>query len=133
MRPARYGEPVPPRPEVVGPLAVLDDDGNQVLLDVDDARTFMTLTGGLDEATVSACPTCAAGVLACVAVVDLLDHAPPHPRARDVIELADEAPTLHLYVVDLLTTCRHDEWRDPGYAEWREAIADLVEEPRGPR
>jgi hypothetical protein len=120
------------RPDVAGPVAVLDDDGNQVVLDADDARTFFALTGDLDAATVSACPLCAARVLACVAVVDLLDDAPPHPRAQDVLDLADEAPTLHLYVVDLLATCRHDAWRDPGYAEWREAISDLVDD-RGPR
>jgi hypothetical protein len=117
----------------VGPLAFLDDDTNEVLLDADDARTFFSLTKGLEAAAVSACPGCAARVLACVAVVDLLDDAPPHPRARDVRELADDAPTLHLYVVDLLATCRHEDWRDPGYSEWREAIADVVDDPRGPR
>jgi hypothetical protein len=120
-------------PEVAGPVAFLDDDGNQVLLDEDDARSFVALTGGLEDATVSACPDCAARVLACVAVVDLLDDAPPHPRARDLLELADDAPTLHLYVIDLLATCRHGAWRDPGYAEWREAIADVIDDDRGPR
>ncbi len=116
-----------------GPLAYLDDDGNEVILDAEDAATFWRLTGGLDEAAVSACPTCAAGVLACVAVVDLLDDAPPHPRARDLLELADDAPTLHLYVVDLSTRCRHVTWRDPGSLEWRDAVSDLVDDVRGPR
>ena len=132
-----YGEVAgplgPPHRDLAGPLAFLDDDENEVVLDAEDARTFWALTDGLDGATVSACPGCAARVLACVAVVDLLDDAPPHPRARDVLELADDAPTLHLYVVDLASTCRHAAWRDPGHAEWRDAIADLVDDVRGPR
>jgi hypothetical protein len=118
---------------VVGPLAFLDDDANEVLLDADEAATFAALTAGLDGATVSACPGCAARVLACVAVVDLLDDSPPHPRARDVRELADDAPTLHLYVIDLSSSCRHGAWRDPGAAEWRDAVADVVDDARGPR
>lgn len=114
-------------------MAFFDDEENELVLDAEDARTFWTLTGGLDGATVSACPGCAARVLACVALVDLLDDAPPHPRAREVRELADDAPTLHLYVVDLASSCRHLAWRDPGYAEWREAVADVVDDVRGPR
>jgi hypothetical protein len=129
----RYGTRVSPDAGDAGPLAYLDDDGNEVLLDSEEARTFLALTRSLEGATVSACPGCAARVLACVAVVDLLDAAPPHPRARDLHELADEAPTLHLYVVDLASRCRHGAWRDPGYAEWREAIADVVDDARGPR
>ena len=60
--------------------------------------------------------------LATVALVDLLDRAQAHPRSGDLIELADEAPTLHLYVIDLATGCRHTRWRDPGYAEWLDVI-----------
>jgi hypothetical protein len=116
----------------VGPLALLDDDGNEVLLDASDAASFMALTEGLERAAVSACPGCAARVLACMAVVDLLDDAPPHPRSHDVRELADDAPTLHLYVVDLAAECRHPAWRDPGYIEWREAVTEVVEDARGP-
>jgi hypothetical protein len=29
---------------------------------------------------------------------------------------------LHLYVVDKARRCRHTRWRDPGYAEWRDAV-----------
>jgi hypothetical protein len=61
-------------------------------------------------------------VLATVAFVDLLDRAQAHPRSGDLVELADEAPTLHLYVIDLATECRHIRWRDPGFAEWLDAI-----------
>jgi hypothetical protein len=39
-----------------------------------------------------------------------------------LIELADDAPTLHLYVIDLATQCRHSRWRDPGFAEWLDII-----------
>ena len=44
------------------------------------------------------------------------------PRSGDLVELADEAPTLHLYVVDLATDCRHARWRDPRFAEWLDVI-----------
>jgi hypothetical protein len=43
----------------------------------------------------------------------------------DLVDLADEAPTLHLYVVDLTGACDHHRWRDPGYGEW----ADALDEP----
>ena len=63
-----------------------------------------------------------------VALVDLLDESPPFSRAEELVELADEAPTLHLYVIDLTTHCRHRRWRDPLFAEWLEVI-----EGDGPR
>jgi len=107
---------------MVGALRFLDEDGQQVDLDADEADTLLAVTAGLDEATVSACAQCRCRVLATVAFVDLLDRVEPHPRSGDLVELADEAPTLHLYVNDLATACRHSRWRDPGYAEWLDVI-----------
>jgi hypothetical protein len=111
-----------------GTLAILDDDGNEVVLDADEAAALMAMTDCLDAATVSACPTCRSRVLASVAVVDVLDEAPPHPRAGELAELAEEAPTLHLYLEDLADECRHERWRDPGHTEWVEALADFAPE-----
>jgi hypothetical protein len=111
-------------------LAFVDDDGEELVLDEAEAASLLELTHGLDPATVSACPTCRSRVLACVALVDLLEDAPPHPRARELRELADDAPTLHLYLQDLATRCTHRAWRDPGFNEWSEALAAL-DEPRG--
>ena len=68
--------------------------------------TLLALTGGLEAATVSACPTCRSRILAVVALVDLLDDAPPFARSGALLELADDAPTLHLYVRDLAATVR---------------------------
>jgi hypothetical protein len=110
-------------------LAFVDDDGEEIVLDEEEATTLLALTNGLDAATVSACPDCRSRVLACVALGDLLEDAPPHPRAQDLLELAEEAPTLHLYVQDLVTACVHAHWRDPGAAEWAEAMEDLEDEP----
>jgi hypothetical protein len=115
---------------VLAVLSVLDDDGEEVLLDVDEATALFDLTDGLDAATVSACPSCRSRTLAAVALVDVLTTAPPLPRGSELVALADDAPTLHLYVRDLATPCRHDAWRDPGFEEWAEAITDLVEPPR---
>jgi hypothetical protein len=112
-----------------GVLAFVDDDGEEIVLDAEEATTLLALTDGLDAATVSACPRCRSRVLACVALVDLLEAGPPHPRAREVIELAEDAPTLHLYAQDLATACTHQDWRDPGAGEWAEAIEDLLDEP----
>ena len=102
---------------------VLDEDGEDVELDAADASALFAMTGDLDAATVSACPTCRSRVLACLALVDLLDDAAPHPRASELIELADDAPTLHLYVVDGRAQCLHRHWRDPGHEEWLDAVA----------
>ena len=113
---------------MAGGLRFLDEDGQEVELDVGEADALVAVTSGLDEATVSACAECRSRVIATVALVDLLDRVQAHPRSGDLIELADEAPTLHLYVIDLATECRHARWRDPGYAEWLDVI-----EGDGPR
>jgi hypothetical protein len=104
-----------------------------VTLDEDEATALFDLTDDLDAATVSACPSCRSRVLACVALVDVIDGAPPHPRGADLTVLAEEAPTLHLYCWDLTAKCTHAGWRDPGYAEWRDASDDFAGELRGPR
>jgi hypothetical protein len=110
-------------------LAFVDDDGNRVTLDTAEALMLLGLTDGLDAVTVSACPSCRSRILAAVAFVDLLESEPFHPRAAPLAELADDAPTLHIYVEDLASQCEHDEWLDPGYTRW----ADAVEEVPGVR
>jgi hypothetical protein len=111
--------------EPEGSLAFVDDDGHRVTLDAAEALMLLGLTDGLDAVTVSACPTCRSRVLAAVAFVDLLESEPFHPRAAELAELADEAPTLHLYIDDVASHCEHDDWLDPGYTEWCDAIDEL--------
>jgi hypothetical protein len=109
-------------------LRFLDEDGQRVELDTAEADALFAITEDLEEATVSACGQCRSRVVAAVALVDLLDGSRPHPRSGDLVDLADEAPTLHLYVFDLTTRCRHERWRDPLFGEWLEVI-----EGDGPR
>jgi hypothetical protein len=113
-------------------LTFVDDDGERVALDPDDAAGLLEITGGLEAATVSACPDCRSRVVAVVALIDLLDAAPPHPRANDLLALAEDAPTLHLYVVDGRGTCDHRAWRDPGHEEWLDAVSPADPAPRRP-
>jgi hypothetical protein len=101
-------------------LSIMDDDGNEVVLDECEADSLLAVTCRLDGATVSACPDCRSRVLATVALLDLLDAAPPHARGGELLELADDAPTLHLYVVDVGSECEHLGWRDPLFDEWYE-------------
>ena len=132
---ARTERRVPPatvRAMAVPVLVVLDDDGESVGLDADEIATLFGITDGLDRATVSACPTCRSRIVAAVALADLLRDAPPFGRSTELLDLADDAPTLHLYVRDLEATCRHPQWRDPGFEEWSDAMVDLVDRP-GPR
>lgn len=105
-------------------LLVTDGEGGDVVLEPDEAQALLVTTGQLDDATVSACPGCRSRVLAAVALVDLLDAAPPHPRSVELVELADDAPTLHVYVVDPGTDCGHDHWLDPGFEEWDDVVGD---------
>ncbi len=119
-----FGERSPDHPPE-GSLAFVDDDGNRVVLDAAEALMLFGLTDGLQEATVSACPTCRNRVLAVVAFLDVLERGPLHARAADLAELADEAPTLHLYVEDLTTECEHDDWLDPGFTEWSDAVEEI--------
>jgi len=111
-------------------LAVLDEDGNEVVLDAADTESLFAATGGLEAATVSACPRCRARVLACLALVDLLDESSLHPRAAELIDLADDAPTSHVYVQDLAHPCRHQGWIDPGRAEWSDVLGRFGAAPR---
>jgi hypothetical protein len=117
------------RDVAVPALAILDDDGEQLLLDAEEAASLFALTADLDAATVSACPGCRSRILAVVALVDLLDAAPPFAGSGALVDLADDAPTLHVYVRDLAASCAHRAWRDPGFEEWSEVMADLVDRP----
>jgi hypothetical protein len=112
-------------------LSFLDDDGTEVELDPDEARALLLATGDLEGATVSACPDCRSRVLAAVAFVDVLDHGAPHARGPELLELADDAPTLHLFVVDGADACAHPRWRDPLFDEWCEVVE--VDGPRALR
>ncbi len=105
-------------------VVFVDDDGTRVELAPDESDALFTLTRELDAATVSACPTCRSRVVAVVALVDVLRAGAPHTRTSELIELAEEAPTLHIYVEDVTTRCRHDDWHDPGHEEWADALDD---------
>jgi hypothetical protein len=114
---------------VSGPaLRIVDEEQNEVGLDQVESAALLRVTAGLEAATVSACPDCHSRVLAAMALVDLVEASAPHSRAADIVELADEAPTLHLYVVDEATECRHRSWLDPLYGEW----LDVVDGASGP-
>jgi hypothetical protein len=113
-------------------LAIFDDDGEAVELDADEATALFALTGDLDAATVSACPGCRGRILAVVALADVLAEAPPFARSGALLQLADDAPTLHVYVRDLASGCDHRAWRDPGFEEWLELVSDRSD-PRATR
>ncbi len=113
-------------------LTFVDDEGERVELDADESATLLEITGGLDAATVSACPECRSRVVAVVALIDLLGAAPPHPRAGELAGLADDAPTLHLYVIDGTARCDHRAWLDPGHEEWLDAVSPAGPPPRRP-
>ena len=105
---------------------IFDADGEEVTFDATEARNLLSLTGGLEGATVSACPECRSRILAVVAVADLLDDAPPFAHSGELIALADDAPTLHVYVRDVTARCAHRDWRDPGAEEWADVLAQLA-------
>ena len=111
-------------------LRILDDDGYEVDLDPSEADALLGSTGGLEGATVSACPRCRSRVLASVALVDLISASPHLPRQEEIVDLADDAPTLHLFVVDEETTCPHATWRDPLFAEWADVVGYPGLQPR---
>ena len=117
----RYGATVP------GPdLVIFDADGEELAFDAAEAASLFTLAGDLDAATVSACPRCRSRVVAVVALADLIADAPPFARSGELLALADDAPTLHLYVRDLQTQCTHRTWLDPGAEEWADLVAELA-------
>lgn len=99
-------------------LLVLDEDRNAVALDDDESAMLFLLTSNLDPATVSSCPSCRSRVLATVAFGDLVRNGPYMSSGAELMALADEAPTLHLYLIDVANRCDHRRWRDPGAEEW---------------
>jgi ATP/maltotriose-dependent transcriptional regulator MalT len=100
----------------------MDDDGVAVAFEETEATAFLDLLGDLDVATVSACPDCSARVLAAVALSDLLARSAPHPRAGELRDLSEDAPTLHIFLVEDDAVCRHRRWRDPLADEWRDVV-----------
>lgn len=117
-------------PRVGVALRILDEDGYEVGLDAGEADSLFDLARRFDAATVSACPGCRSRVLAAVALVDVLDASPPHARSADLVELADDAPTLHLFVVDEVAECSHAAWRDPLFTEWADVVGYPGVRPR---
>jgi hypothetical protein len=113
-------------------LSVVDDEGRTVDLDATEAGALWSLTDGLEQATTSACPQCRSRVVSVVALADLLEDGAPLARAGELLELADDAPTLHLYVVDGGSRCDHRLWRDPGHEEWLDAVAPPTPAHRRP-
>jgi hypothetical protein len=112
---------------VAGPdLVIFDADGEDLAFDAAESSSLFTLTGNLDAATVSACPRCRSRVVAVVALADLIADAPPFARSDELLALADDSPTLHLYVRDLQTPCAHRTWLDPGAEEWADLVAELA-------
>lgn len=120
-RPSRHGG--------ASGLSFLDGEDACVALDDGQAASLLEFSADLDNATVSACPQCRSRVVACVALHDLLTARPEFPRSSELAELSEEAPTLHLYVVDGLVPCRHERWLDPGFAEWSDVVEDVFERP----
>jgi hypothetical protein len=106
----------------VADLSIVDDEGHRVDFDTAESASLFALAGDLETATTSACPDCRCRIVSVIALTDLLDAGPPHPRTREILELADDAPTLHLYVVDGVARCRHARWLDPGHEEWLDAV-----------
>ena len=107
---------------MTGGIRFLDDEGEAVRFDAPDAAALLAVLGDLDDATVSACPDCGARVLAAVALVDVIDAGAPHPRTGELRDLADDAPTLHVFLVDDTIRCRHRRWRDPLADEWHDVV-----------
>lgn len=114
-------------------MAFVDEDGTELLLDAAEAAALFAMAGGLDGATISGCPECRSRVLACLAIVDLLDASPPHPRGAEIVAFVDDAPSSHCYVHDLATPCRHRRWLDPGRAEWSDVVERSRRSLRRPR
>ncbi|MFZ4514959.1 MAG: hypothetical protein ACOYN3_01450 [Acidimicrobiia bacterium] len=107
----------------MAPTLVLTD-GEARISAIDD-RAVPTLMPLFEAASVSRCPQCRSGVLAALAVLDGLDAAPPLEAVTHIRDLIDEAPTLHIYMVDHGAGCSHRAWRDPGFEEWCDAVESV--------
>ena len=69
-------------------------------------RACSPITGELDAATVSACPACRSSRRGRRSRSSTCSTPRRRSARRRLVDLADDAPTLHLYVVDLATAVR---------------------------
>ena len=112
---------------MAGPdLVIFDADGEDLAFDAAQASSLFTLTGNLDAATVSACPASEPGRGGRGPRRSHRRRLPPFARSDELLALADDSPTLHLYVRDLQTPCVHRTWLDPGAEEWADLVAELA-------
>ncbi len=110
-------------PESLDPetaLAFLDEEGCEVALDAWEAHSLFMAMNGLESVTVSACPTCRSRTVSIRAFLEVVDLLVTHPRSRELRDLAEDAPTMHLFVEDRETECEHALWFDPGFDTWLE-------------
>ena len=116
---------------IMADLLFSDGDGGSVVVHGREADSLWSLTEGFDAATVSACIECGSCILAVVAVVDTIDRSLPHDASAAIVDLADDAPTLHLYVTRSAgpQRCTHHSWRAPGFEEWCDAMG-VARRPR---
>ena len=103
-------------------LCIIDNDGRRLEINHDDALSLFQLAEGLEAATTSSCTECRSRVIASGALSDLLSSFVEHPRVLEIIAFADDASTLHIYVIDVESPCTHRTWRDPGREEFFMAV-----------
>jgi hypothetical protein len=103
-------------------LCIIDNDGRRLEINHDDALGVFQLAEGLEAATTSSCTECRSRVIASGALSDLLSSFVEHPRVSEIIAFADDASTLHIYVIDVESPCAHRTWRDPGREEFFMAV-----------
>ena len=103
-------------------LCIIDNDGRRLEINHDDALSLFQLAEGLEAATTSSCTECRSRVIASGALSELLSSFVEHPRVSEIIGFADDASTLHIYVIDVESPCIHRTWRDPGREEFFMAV-----------
>lgn len=103
-------------------LCIIDNDGRRLEINHEDALSLFALSEDLEAATTSSCTECRSRVIASGAVSELLSSFVEHPRVAEIIAFADDASTLHVYVIDVESPCAHRTWRDPGREEFFMAV-----------
>ena len=115
-------------------LTFVDDDGERVELDADEAASLLEITGELEAATVSACPDCREPGRSRSSRSSTCSTRRHRTGARE--RARSRWPTTRRRCTSTWSTvaarCDHRAWRDPGHEEWLDAVSPAGPAPRRP-
>ena len=115
----------------MGTFVLSDGQDREVAIAADQWERIDAACEISKRSTISACAHCPCAVF----TVRMVEECLASMRgvvdgAAEILGLVDEASSAHLYLTVRPNRCRHPGWRDPGHAEWVDAVGHVTLRPR---